>query len=113
MAKDQADGAEIGDNSEVDVDHEELDRFIKELEGKQKTITEATGSLRNRIKEIIGQTGWHKGALAAIRKIAAMSPTARADYLRTFQPMFDAMLAHAWESEMRDLIDQLQDEGAD
>lgn len=96
--------SEIGDNSAVEVDYDELRAFLDELTGKRKAISEATGSLRQRIAEIIEQTGWHKKALADIRSIEAMSETARADYLRSFEPLFDEMVSKKWRDEQQDLF---------
>ena len=42
-----------------------------------------------------------------------MSETARADYLRTFSVLFDGMMSEFWETEMRDLLDQLEAEAAE
>lgn len=96
-----ADG-NIGDNSAFDYD--DLQRLLDELAGKQTAISEATGSLRSRLKEIIESREWHKGALSMVRKIDAMSETARADFLRTFEPMFDVMVSKKWRDDMSDLF---------
>lgn len=97
--------AEAGHNSEIDIDAGELQQLLDELESKQKAVSEANGTLRARIKEILDDTGWHKGALATIRSIANMSETKRADFLRTFEPMFDALMEAGWRQEMRDMLD--------
>jgi hypothetical protein len=104
--------SDIGDNSAMEIDAGELQQLLDELEGKKKAVAEATGSLRGRLKEILDDTGWHKGALQAIRQIASMSETRRADFLRTFEPMFDALMEHGWRQEMVDLLDA-QDENDD
>lgn len=91
-------------NSEIDIDYGELQEILNELEDKKDTVSEATGALRSRIKAVVDETGWHKGALAKIREIDAMSETARADFLRTFEPMFDAMVSQKWRDEMQDLF---------
>ena len=98
-------------NSEITVDAEELQAILDELTDKQKSITEATGALRSKLQEILDDSGWHKGALATIRKIDAMSETARADFLRTFAPMFAAMMEYGWEAEMQDMLDGAEDGG--
>jgi hypothetical protein len=96
---------DIGDNSAIEIDAAELQRLLDELECKKKAVTEATGALRARLKEILDDTGWHKGALQTIRQIASMSETKRADFLRTFEQMFDALMEHGWRQEMVDLLD--------
>lgn len=104
---------EIGDNSEIFVDIGELEGFLSDLEDQQKSITEATGKLRNTLKGILKDTGWHKGAFSAIRRISVMSETERADFLRTFKPLYEAMMEHGWADEMNDLVDQIQGEQGD
>lgn len=93
------------DSSNLKPLYQETQRFIDELANKQKTISEATGALRSRLKEILEQTEHHKGAFAMIRKIDGMSQTARADFLRTFEELFDAMMSYKWRDEMRDMLD--------
>ncbi|MBM2293806.1 hypothetical protein JQX09_17905 [Sulfitobacter pseudonitzschiae] len=100
MAKDQT----IGDNSEMDIDYAELSAFIEEMQNKQKTVSEATGSLRSHLKASLDKTGWHKGAAAMIRQIDGMSETSRADFLRTFEPMFDVMISKKWRDEQQDIF---------
>ncbi len=104
---------QAGDNSVIGVDFSELNKILEELVDKKLSASELSGVLRSRIKEILTDTGWHKGALAQIRSIDAMSETGRVDFLRTFEPMFEVMMQNAWRSEMDDLLAQLEDEGAD
>lgn len=96
---------QIGDNSDIEVDYADVQRYLDELAGKQKAIAESMGSLRSRLKEILTNTGWHKSALAQIRTIDAMSETSRADFLRTFEPLFDAMVSKKWRDESTDLLE--------
>lgn len=97
---------EIGDNSQIDIDHDEIRSYLDDLSGKQKNISEATSALRNKLKEVLNDTGWHKGALATIRKIDAMSPTARADYLRSLVPMLAVLRENKWDAEAEDLFNE-------
>jgi len=94
----------MGDNSSIEVDYPELKSFLDELSNKQRVVSEATGSLRSRIKGILDEKGYNNAALGVIRAIENKSETARADFLRTFEPMFDAMVEHKWRDEMHDLI---------
>lgn len=98
------DGAKLGDNSLLDIDRNEVEQYLEELANKKRGIDEKTGELRARIKEVIESTGWNKKALSDIRKIDAMSDTARADYLRTFLPMLDVMDAAHWKDERVDML---------
>lgn len=101
---------QMGDNSEINVDYDEAQGLIDGLKDKQKAISEATGSLRSAIKQILDETGYHKSAFASVRAIDAMSETARADYLRTFAPLFDAMMEGKWLQERQDLLDQVEED---
>lgn len=96
---------DIGDNSDVDMGYDELQRILDELAGKQKTITEATGSLRSRLAQVLEEHNLNKQALAQIRKIENMSLTARNDFLRSFEPLFDLMISKKWRDEQQDLFD--------
>lgn len=96
--------SEIGSNSEIDVEYSDLEVFIADMADKQKAISEATGSLRSHLKGVLDQTGWHKRAAGMIREIDGMSETQRADFLRTFEPMFDVMISKKWRDEMTDMF---------
>lgn len=97
-----------GDNSGVDpelnINYEDFKAILDGLTDKGSAISEATGVLRSSIKSTLDQYGWHKGALAMIRQIEDMSQTKRADFLRTFEAMFDLMVTKKWRDEMHDLI---------
>jgi hypothetical protein len=101
---------DIGDNSRIEVEFDVLEKALEGLADKKRTVSEATGTLRNAIKGVIEEHGWHKGAFADIRKIAGMSETQRADYLRSFEPLFEAMKEFKWDDEQEDLFDE--DSGA-
>ncbi len=95
-------------NSMMEIDGDELLQILHELDGKKQVVSEKNGDLRNAIKQVIEDHGWHKAALAQIRAIAAMSETARADFLRTFEPMFEAMNEMVWRQERLDLLDEME-----
>jgi ribosome-binding protein aMBF1 (putative translation factor) len=96
---------DIGDNSDVQMGYDELQGILDELAGKQKAITEATGSLRSRLAQVLEEHNLNKSALATVRKIENMSLTARNDFLRTFEPLFDVMIEKKWRDEQQDLFD--------
>jgi len=112
MPKD-SDDAGVGDNSGLEVDYGDLQTILDELAGKKKSVDEAVGSIRNRIGEIVKAETFHKGAFADIRKIDAMSDTGRADYLRTFEALFDVMMERKWRQKVRDLLDAAAEAGMD
>lgn len=90
--------------------YDEMAEALDRLSTLKQAVNERNGELRNAIKEIIENFGIHKQALAVIRQIDDMSETKRADFLRSFRPMFDAMDLHKWEEEGRNLLDQLEGE---
>lgn len=106
MKDDLSDGQSPGGLS-----YDELQGVLNELADYKDAVNEANGRLRAAIKAVLDEHGIHKGALATIRQIEGMSETARADYLRSFEPMFDAMLSHRWRDEQANLLDQLEGDG--
>ena len=100
----------MGDNSEVVIDAAELQTILDDLSDKKRSVSEANGKLRESIKQLIKDSSWHPQALATIRSIDAKSETERADFLRTFKPMFDAMFAAYWEDELSDLLKGIQED---
>lgn len=97
---------QTGDNSNIDVDYSDLETFLKDMQNKAKAVSEANGSLRSHLKSVLDDTGWHKTAAATIRQIDNMSETARADFLRSFEPMFDIMLSKKWRDEAMDIFSE-------
>lgn len=101
-----------GHNGDQDTDFNELNGFIVELADMKQDITAATAKLRTRLKAILETKKWNKSAVAEIRKVANMTQTARADYLRTFKILFAIMCHEKWDNDLRDMIDQLEDEAS-
>lgn len=85
------------------VTFEEFVALFDEIDGKKKAVDEANGSLRSLIKAKLEAKKWNKTGLAMIRQLKAMSPTQRADVIRTFKPMFELMMDRSWRSELDDL----------
>ena len=92
-------------NSKVEVNETKFLELCAALSQHQGNITSATGKLRAELKEYLKETGHHKGAVGDIRKIDNMTETARADYLRTFMPYLEAMLAKRWKKQQPDFLD--------
>lgn len=89
------------------VDYDQLQKDLDVLAQKQKSISEATGDLRAAIKNVLDTRGYHKGALSVIRQIDAMSDAKLADFLRTFEPLFDVMLSKKWRDKAQnDMFDE-------
>lgn len=102
--------AHIGDNSDVEISFDDLENILSNLSGKKKSVSEATGTLRNALKTHLEQSGIHPKALATIRAIDDMSPTYRADFMRSFRPMLKVMQAQKWDVEQQDLLDAIEGE---
>jgi len=81
-----------------------LQKHIDDLAGKQKSISEATGTLRSALKAILENEGYHSKAMAIIRQIDNMSDTQLADFCATFKPMFEAMWDHKWAAKCEDML---------
>lgn len=103
-------GDNTGKDPELGVTYEEFTALLQTLNDKKGTINEATGELRASLKSTLDNYGWHKGALAMIRSIEDMSSTKRADFLRTFEAMFDLMITKKWRDEMVNLIPDEDDQ---
>lgn len=93
-----------GGNSKFVVNIKDLAADLSALDKTAKANSEANGSHRNQLKQILEQRGYHPKALAVIRSIDSMSETKRADVLRTFVPMFNALFEGKWSAEMEDMF---------
>ena len=102
-----------GDNNKFDIDHSTLRGIIDDLSKRKLEVGEATGKLRSDIKTIIDEYSMNKKALAVIREFAAMSPTARADCLRSFDVMYNRMYEKEWGQELQDMIDSIEAQSDD
>lgn len=100
------------DGQNWSVEHDALRQDIDRLANLAKEVGEANGSLRSAIKDVIENRGYHKAALADVRKIDAMSDSKLADYLRTFIPMMEAM-QDDWNGRIEDMVDQMNDEAGE
>ena len=101
--------SETPSNLFISVEASEVQAILDDLADKRREVDEANGALRARLAEILEDAGWNKKALQVIRQIDAMSETQRADFLRTFKPMFEALYAHGWVAEVQDLVSELED----
>lgn len=94
------------------INYDDLNNDIDELSGMAKAVSEANGALRSRLNTILETRGYNKKALAIMRQIDGMSETGRADFLRTFEPMLEAMLECKWRAAMADMLEGLGEEAA-
>lgn len=84
--------------------------YDTELADIQKSITELVGKMGSRVKTILQVEDWNRGGFSDIMKIMKMSEAKRADYLRTFHALYSILYEERWESELHDLLTQLEKE---
>lgn len=79
--------------------HEDkLLRKLGQWKGEDQDRAEATGEQRSDIKSFLELTGWHKSALAFIRKLDKLSDEKRDDILRSFDDLREIMQP-AWDGQ--------------
>jgi hypothetical protein len=98
--------SEVGDNSKIEVEYEFLQQVLDDLANSKKSVSEANGKHRADIKEIVDKESWNAQALGTIRMINDKSETGRADFLRTFEPLFAAMKEGRWDEDTADLFNE-------
>lgn len=96
-------------NTEFTVDPEQLDQDLAELTALKDDVSAANGELRSAIGQKIETRGYHKNALKTIREIDDMATTKMADFMRSFEPMFEARLP-IWREKIQDMLDKLDAE---
>lgn len=107
--KAEAAKAEAGDNAQKAL-KAKIEGYHGELSNLQKAIKEMTGKKGSRVKTILEVEDWNRKGMSDIITIMNMSESARADFLRTFHPLFMILYKEEWESEMHDLLTQLEKE---
>jgi hypothetical protein len=100
-----------GDNLTFEFD--EIEQILSELANKKRSVSEATGALRNAIKQWLENSGAHPKALATIRQINDMSDSYRADFMRSFKPMFELMDENVWIPAQSDMFEANGDGSGD
>lgn len=88
----------------------DLQAILVDLDGFKKSVSEATGRLNAKLKFYIEDQEWHKGAVSILRKIDALSPKERADFLRTFDDKYNLLKVCKWDAESKDMIDGIDDD---
>ena len=105
----------IGDNIKsfedaAGISAKDLQAILVDLDGFKKSVSEATGRLNAKLKFYIEDQEWHKGAVSMLRKIDALSPKERADFLRTFDNKYNLLKVCKWDAESKDMIDGIDDD---
>lgn len=91
-------------------DFDSLEDDIESIIQSAKPIGEKTGEHRAKIKQLLNDRGFEKGAFAALVKIGRMSEDKRNDYLATLIPGLKIMCPIWQEGETGDLFgDRPQD----
>lgn len=92
-------------SNEFTVDPNELRADLQSLKDLAKASSEKAGDLGAQKTALVDRKGYHKVALGMCLKIDTMSETNQADFLRTFRPMFEAMLPTWQHADMLDGLD--------
>ena len=108
----------IGDNIKsfedaAGISAKDLQAILVDLDGFKKSVSEATGRLNAKLKFYIEDQEWHKGAVSMLRKIDALSPKERADFLRTFDNKYNLLKVCKWDAESKDMLDGIDDDIGD
>lgn len=88
-------------------DAQKLRAALDVIHDKKRGSGESSQKLSKERKEQAERLGCERDALALIERVDGMSEEKRADFLRTFVPMFEALMPD-WEDKMRDMVDQAQ-----
>ena len=102
MPKDTLDSAD-----EFTVDLQKLRSELDSLHNKARASSESSGDLGQRRKQAVDSLGCHKDALSIIERVDRMSDDKRADFMRSFGPMFDAMRPQ-WDEAAQDMVDKAE-----
>lgn len=92
-------------DKEFSLDLQKLRGSLDRIHSKATSSSESSSSLSQQRKQEVETLGCHKDALSIIERIDKMSEDKRADFLRSFQPMFDGLMPQ-WEEEMQDMLDK-------
>ena len=85
---------------------------IEQANNTAETVSEANGTHRSNIKNILEERGYHKKAFADFRSMQAMSDSKFADYWRTFQACLDAYRPVA-NRRIADMVDAMDAEASE
>ena len=92
-------------DKEFSLDLQKLRGSLDRIHGKATSSSESSSSLGQQRKQEVETLGCHKDALSMIERIDRMSDEKRADFLRSFQPMFDGLMPQ-WDEDMQDMLDK-------
>jgi len=76
-----------------------LDRILK----KKQAGSERSSQLGKYRKSVVDELGCHKDALSIVERIDGMSPEQKADFLRSLQLMFEALLPQ-WVEQFTGMV---------
>lgn len=90
---------------EFALDAQKLRANLDRILAKKKTSSEKSSQLGKYRKGVVDEMGCHKDSLSICERIHTMSPEEKGDFLRSFQPMFEALLPQ-WTEEFTDMVDK-------
>lgn len=94
------------------VDLQKLKSDLERIHNKKRASSESSSALGQLRKQVIEGLGCHKDAMTMIERIDSMSDELRADFLRSFEVMFGAMLPH-WKEQLQDMVDKANAQKSD
>ena len=91
------------------VDAQKLRAELDRIHQKGQSSREGSSALGQQRKAAAETLGCHKDALSIVERIDAMSDDKLSDFMRSFQPMFEAMHPQ-WIDRISDMVDEAEKE---
>lgn len=103
---------DMNNEEEFELDLQKLRSELDSIHQKATASSESSSTLGQRRKQAVEALGCHKDAMSAIEKIDRMSPDKKADFLRSFEPMFSGLLPQ-WKDQYQDMLDKANEQADD
>lgn len=97
---------------DIAVDAQKLRAELDRIHGKKKASSESSSGLGQQRKKAAEGLGCDSDALSMIERIDGKSDEKIADFLRSFRPLYEAMLPD-WEARMSDLFSKAQQDASE
>lgn len=94
---------------EFTIDAQKLRAELDRIHGKKQSSGESSSALAQQRKMAAEGLGCQKDALSLIERIDGFSDDKLADFMRSFEPMFEAMLPQ-WQDRILDMVDKAEAE---
>ncbi len=97
---------------DIEIDAQALRGELDRIHDKAQSSSESSSTLGQQRKKAAETLGCHKDALSIIERIDNMSDDKLADFLRSFRPMYAAMMSQ-WEEKLSDMLNKLDAENSE